>query len=89
VRAVTLQEASSGIDSPQRHRDPRGAQRVVVLCVLRVSVVSQYRRRRRTMAVSTAIASVEDVRAFIDEYFEAWSGTDEDLILSYYFQARS
>lgn len=36
------------------------------------------------MAVSTVIASVDDVRAFIDEYFEAWSGTDENLILSYY-----
>jgi hypothetical protein len=36
------------------------------------------------MAVSTPIASVSDVRAFIDEYFEAWSGTDENLILSYY-----
>ena len=36
------------------------------------------------MAVSTPIASVNDVRAFIDEYFEAWSGTDEGLILSYY-----
>jgi steroid delta-isomerase-like uncharacterized protein len=33
---------------------------------------------------ATAIASVDDVRAFIDEYFEAWSGTDENLILSYY-----
>jgi steroid delta-isomerase-like uncharacterized protein len=36
------------------------------------------------MADSTAIASNRDVRAFIEEYFEAWSGTDEDLILSYY-----
>src|SRR5262249_51380589 len=36
------------------------------------------------VAVSTAIASDSEVRAFIDEYFEAWSGTDEDLILSYY-----
>ena len=36
------------------------------------------------MAVFTPIASVDDVRAFIDEYFEAWSGTDEALILSYY-----
>ena len=36
------------------------------------------------MAVSTAIASDNDARAFIEEYFEAWSGTDEDLILSYY-----
>jgi len=36
------------------------------------------------MAVLTPIASVDDIRAFIDEYFEAWSGTDEALILSYY-----
>ena len=36
------------------------------------------------MAVSTPIVSDSDVRAFIEEYFEAWSGTDEDLILSYY-----
>jgi steroid delta-isomerase-like uncharacterized protein len=41
------------------------------------------------MAVSGAIASVNDVRAFIDEYFEAWSGTDEDLILSYYSETVS
>ena len=34
------------------------------------------------MAISTAIASDNDFRAFI-EYFEAWSGT-EDLILSCY-----
>jgi steroid delta-isomerase-like uncharacterized protein len=25
-----------------------------------------------------------DIRAFIDEYFRAWEGTDEDRILSYY-----
>jgi steroid delta-isomerase-like uncharacterized protein len=36
------------------------------------------------MAVSAVISSVEDVRAFIDEYFKAWEGTDEDRILSYY-----
>ena len=34
--------------------------------------------------MSTVIASDSDVRAFIEEYYEAWSGTDEDLILSYY-----
>ena len=28
--------------------------------------------------------SDSDIRAFIDEYFEAWHGTDEDRILSYY-----
>ena len=33
---------------------------------------------------SIALASPGAVRAFIEEYFEAWSGTDEDLILSYY-----
>ena len=36
------------------------------------------------MAASTAINSAEDVRAFIDEYFTAWQGTDEDRIVSYY-----
>ena len=41
------------------------------------------------MAVSTAITSDNDVRAFIEEYFEAWSGTDEDLILSYYSETIS
>src|SRR5215470_7108770 len=34
--------------------------------------------------MSKVISSDSDVRAFIEEYFEAWSGTDEDLILSYY-----
>jgi steroid delta-isomerase-like uncharacterized protein len=41
------------------------------------------------MAVSTVIASDGDIRAFIEEYFEAWSGTDEDLILSYYSESIS
>jgi steroid delta-isomerase-like uncharacterized protein len=41
------------------------------------------------MAVSTTIASDSDVRAFIEEYFEAWSGTNEDLILSYYSETIS
>jgi steroid delta-isomerase-like uncharacterized protein len=36
------------------------------------------------MAASAALASVSDIRAFIDEYFEAWQGTDENRILSYY-----
>jgi hypothetical protein len=26
---------------------------------------------------STALVSAGDIRAFIEEYFEAWSGTDE------------
>lgn len=41
------------------------------------------------MSVSTAITSDSDIRAFIDEYFEAWSGTDEELILSYYSESIS
>ena len=41
------------------------------------------------MAIPTAIVSDSDVRAFIEEYFEAWSGTDEDLILSYYSETIS
>ena len=41
------------------------------------------------MPVSNAIASDGDVRAFIEEYFEAWSGTNEDLILSYYSETIS
>ena len=40
-------------------------------------------------AVSNAIASESDVRAFIEEYFDAWSGTNEDLILSYYSETIS
>jgi len=41
------------------------------------------------MTVHNAIASDGDVRAFIEEYFEAWSGTDEDRILSYYSETVS
>ena len=36
------------------------------------------------MAVSSLIVSETDVRKFIDEYFKAWEGTDENRILSYY-----
>ena len=36
------------------------------------------------MAASIALASVSDVRTFIDEYYKAWGGTDENRILSYY-----
>jgi len=36
------------------------------------------------MAAFTALASDSDVRAFIDEYYKAWGGTNEDRILSYY-----
>src|SRR5689334_16603243 len=34
--------------------------------------------------MGAALASTTDVRAFIDDYFKAWEGTDEDRILSYY-----
>ena len=36
------------------------------------------------MAISAALVTDDDIRAFIDDYFEAWSGTDEDRILAYY-----
>ncbi|HKE59879.1 MAG TPA: PAS domain-containing protein, partial [Pyrinomonadaceae bacterium] len=36
------------------------------------------------MAVSTAIDSAFDVESFIKEYYDAWSGTDLDHIMSYY-----
>ena len=36
------------------------------------------------MAASTAPESVFDVKSFINEYYDAWSGTDLDRIMSYY-----
>ena len=36
------------------------------------------------MPVSPAIQSVFDVESFINEYYDAWSGTDLDRIMSYY-----
>src|SRR5262245_15842390 len=36
------------------------------------------------MAASTALWSVVDVESFINEYYVAWSGTDEGRIMSYY-----
>src|ERR1700745_1393972 len=41
------------------------------------------------MAASSIIASDVDVRAFIDEYFKAWEGTDENRIFSYYAETVS
>jgi PAS domain S-box-containing protein len=36
------------------------------------------------VASSTPLESVFDVESFINEYYRAWEGTDEELILSYY-----
>src|SRR5215472_14703396 len=36
------------------------------------------------MQASATQAASDDVRAFIQEYFDAWKGTDELRILSYY-----
>jgi len=33
---------------------------------------------------ATAAQPAEDVRAFIQEYFDVWKGTDEEKILAYY-----
>jgi hypothetical protein len=41
------------------------------------------------MAVSSIIASDADVCAFLNEYFQAWEGTDENRILSYYAETVS
>ena len=41
------------------------------------------------MAASSPLVSEKEVRAFIDEYFKAWEGTDEDRILSYYSETVS
>jgi len=38
---------------------------------------------------SSVLASVSDIRAFIDDYFRAWQGTDEDRILSFYAETVS
>jgi steroid delta-isomerase-like uncharacterized protein len=36
------------------------------------------------MQVAATKSAPEDVRAFVQEYFDAWKGTDEDKILAYY-----
>ena len=36
------------------------------------------------MTPSTALASSVDVESFVYDYFDAWGGTDEDRIMSYF-----
>ena len=36
------------------------------------------------MAASTVLRSAFDVESFINEYYGAWAGADEDRIMSYY-----
>jgi len=36
------------------------------------------------LTTSATLVTDSDIRAFIAEYFEAWRGTDEGRILSYY-----
>ena len=36
------------------------------------------------MPLAAIQATSEDVRGFIEEYFDAWKGTDEQKILDYY-----
>src|SRR4029077_10686629 len=54
------------------------AQRIELRCVATEKIMA-----------STPITSDSDVRAFIEEDFEAWAGTNEDLILSYYSETIS
>ncbi|MBV8741509.1 MAG: nuclear transport factor 2 family protein [Sinobacteraceae bacterium] len=37
--------------------------------------------------MGAALVSVTDIRSFIDDYFRAWEGTDEERILSYYSES--
>jgi len=37
-----------------------------------------------TLVTESALPDLSSVRNFIQEYFDAWKGTDEDKILSYY-----
>jgi steroid delta-isomerase-like uncharacterized protein len=39
------------------------------------------------MQAAAVQAAPDDVRAFIQEYFDAWKGTDENKILAYYSDA--
>lgn len=41
-------------------------------------------RRERVCKLWQFQAAPEDVRAFIQEYFDAWKGTDEHKILAFY-----
>ena len=41
------------------------------------------------MAAPNVLASYEDVSMFIDDYYRAWQGTDEDRILSFYAETVS
>ena len=46
-------------------------------------VIASYERSNEMLATATQ-ASPENVRAFVQEYFDAWKGTDESKILAYY-----
>src|SRR5262249_3377700 len=42
------------------------------------------RAKEGSMAASPALWSAVDVESFLYEYYDAWGGTDEDRIMSYY-----
>ena len=44
----------------------------------------RHKERSNEMPATATQASPEQVRAFVQEYFDAWKGTDEGKILSYY-----
>ena len=49
------------------------------------SAIERSRERGETvMAASTALRSVVDIESFMMEYYDVWSGTDEERIMSYY-----
>jgi predicted ester cyclase len=45
---------------------------------------SQETLKGAAMAALTALQSIADIESFMTEYYEAWGGTDEDHIMSYY-----
>ena len=69
----------------------RSTNRPALVAFLLTRVYSLQRRRNRSvgkrvinMQAAATQAAPDDVRAFIQDYFDAWKGTDEHRILAYY-----
>src|SRR5262245_37033923 len=74
------------LDTPLPHRCPP-TQRSRILSAGTASIPRYLPLRAAGgagMAVLTALQSIADIESFMAEYYEAWGGTDEDRIMSYY-----
>src|SRR5581483_932472 len=60
------------------------AQVVTEAVSMRSSKVRPQSARRVGSMAATASQSVTDIQSFINDYFGAWEGTDQDRIMSYY-----